>query len=139
MTQPTPFEVVMRPSMDLSQSVKAFFQNYVRFSGRAGKSEFWYAFGLFWLLSTVLKQVSQYSDSSIFSMLSLVVMLATFLPMLSAQVRRLHDTNRSGWWVLLHLVLIIGSIILVIFNIGDSNPEGARFDAKDGSQPATGE
>ena len=53
--------------------------------------------------------------------------LATFIPYLAVTVRRLHDTDRSGWWLLLAFIPIIGGIILLVFMIQDSQPETNRF------------
>ena len=55
-------------------------------------------------------------------------LLATFIPSLALLVRRLHDSNRSGWMVLLSFVPFIGGLVLLVFTLQDSKPEGQRFD-----------
>ncbi len=49
--------------------------------------------------------------------------LAILLPSLGVQVRRLHDTGRSGWWILIALVPFVGGIVLLVFNVLDSGPD----------------
>ena len=78
---------------------------------------------------------TQIADAILFQStgpLSGVFSLATLLPSLSAGVRRLHDVDRSGWWLLLLLVPLIGTIVLVIWCIGQPTVGSNRF----GPQPA---
>lgn len=93
--------------MTFQESIKICFSKYVDFNGRAGRPEFWW-FALFtFLVSLVL---SMFSD-----LLSGVFSLAVLLPSLAVGARRLHDTNRTGWWQLLWLVPLVGWIVLIIF------------------------
>ena len=64
----------------------------------------------------------------LYSLLALVG-LATLLPTLAATVRRLHDTDRSGWWYFISFVPMVGGFILLYFSVLEPNPRGARFDA----------
>lgn len=92
--------------MGLRESVKTCLQQYATFSGRASRSEYWY-----WILfCCLLGFVTGIFDAILFPSvgkgtgsgpLSLLVSLGTLLPSLGVAVRRLHDTNRSGWWILL--------------------------------------
>jgi uncharacterized membrane protein YhaH (DUF805 family) len=93
--------------MDFQTSVKTCFSKYVDFSGRASRPEFWWFFLFCFIASVVLSIISQ-SLSGLFS-------LATLLPSLAVGARRLHETNRSGWWQLLWFVPIIGWIIIIVF------------------------
>ena len=94
-------------------------KNYFNFSGRATRSEFWY-FMLFVLLFgiviTLIEVIMGTYDSGI---LSLIYNLALLFPSLAVSTRRLHDTNRSGWWNLIMLVPIIGIIVLIVFYCQD--------------------
>jgi len=102
--------------MNFQESVKTCFSKYVDFNGRAVRSEYWW-FALFNLIvSIVLTIISPKLLANIYS-------LATLLPALAVGVRRLHDTNRSGWWLLLWLVPVIGWIVLIVFLAQDSVPE----------------
>ena len=99
--------------MGFDDAVKLGFSNYVNFSGRASRSEYWY-----WVLFVVIGQlVSGVIDSWIVGayLLEGIFFLATILPTLSVGVRRLHDLDRSGWWVLLDLIPVVGWIILLIW------------------------
>ena len=99
--------------------------NYFSFNGRASRSEYWW-----WILAqfTILIPLSfldglvfgwEYNDPTWFSNIFLLLVL---LPSLSVQVRRLHDTGRSGWWYFIALVPCVGIIILLVFTIMDGEP-----------------
>ena len=101
--------------MDFGQAIAAGFKNYVNFSGRASRSEFWY-----WVLFIVIVSIAaSLLDLAIFSTsewgpLNSVWALVTLLPAISISVRRLHDIDRTGWWVLLNFT-IIGIILLIVW------------------------
>ena len=101
--------------MNFVEAIKSGFQNYVNFSGRAIRSEYW-----FWTLFAILVSiVTSLLDYLIFpfmdiSPLNSLAGLALFLPGLAMSVRRLHDLDRTGWWMLL-LLTIIGIILLVVW------------------------
>jgi uncharacterized membrane protein YhaH (DUF805 family) len=103
--------------MGFTEAISAGFRNYVNFSGRATRSEFWY-----WVLFAVLASIAAgLIDIALFglegsSAIESLVGLALFLPGLAVSVRRLHDLDRSGWWVLLGLIPLVGVIILIIWN-----------------------
>lgn len=59
--------------------------------------------------------------------LSSLVALAVFLPSLAVLARRLHDTSRSAWWILIGLIPLVGAIILIIFAVQDSTPGSNEF------------
>jgi uncharacterized membrane protein YhaH (DUF805 family) len=93
--------------MTFQESIKVCFSKYAEFSGRATRSEYWWYFLFIVLVSLGLSYISH--------TLSLLFSLATLLPSLAAATRRLHDTNRSGWWQLICLVPLIGAIVLIVF------------------------
>ncbi len=89
-------------------------ERYAGFQGRAQRSEFWW-FALFYLLlSLVIGTISRTSDV-LGGVLNLVVTLSLLVPTIAVQIRRLHDTDRTGWWILLGLIPLIGTIILIVF------------------------
>jgi uncharacterized membrane protein YhaH (DUF805 family) len=102
--------------MTFFEAISSGFRNYVGFSGRASRSEFWY-----WILFTVLVSIVtsiidlEVLSSSSISPFSSIWSLVTFLPSLAMGVRRLHDTDRSGWWWLLSFIPLIGIIVLIVF------------------------
>lgn len=113
--------------MGFMDAVSAVYSNYVNFQGRARRSEYWW-FYLFYIIVAVVFQVIMTTVSESFGgLLYLVFVLGSFLPMLAVSVRRLHDTGKSGWWVLLGLIPILGAIVLIIFYVGDSQPGANKY------------
>jgi len=101
--------------MTFQDSIRTCFSKFADFSGRASRPEYWW-FALF--------LVAVYVVASLISTVAYwVVVLVTFLPSLSAAVRRLHDTGRSGWWLLLNLVPFIGFIIVLVLLAQESKEE----------------
>lgn len=97
--------------MTLTDSISTCFKKYATFDGTASVSEFWWFF-LFQFLLGVVAQMLGYTISTIIS-------LAMLLPGLAVGCRRLHDTDRSGWFQLLWFIPIIGWIVLVVFWVQD--------------------
>ena len=99
--------------MGFGDAVKLGFANYVNFSGRASRSEYWYwyLFGLIGVLATDL------IDNVVIGRLLIapIFVLALILPSFSVAVRRFHDLDRSGWWILLALIPMVGHIIVAIW------------------------
>jgi len=96
-------------------SIAICFQKYVDFSGRAPRAEYWW-FTLFNIIVQVgFAVVVGATQSSILSIISALVSLALLLPSLGVLVRRLHDTDRSGWWCLLPLIPLVGAIIVLVW------------------------
>ncbi|MBJ9353567.1 DUF805 domain-containing protein [Citrobacter koseri] len=123
-----------------------FFRHYVNWRGRTGRKGYW----LFVLINIIIIFVLQILDRIIattflgFSsqevnshggiyILTVLYILATFIPNITLSIRRLHDINKSGWWLLLSLIPIAGSLILLIFACLKSDG-GNRF----GNQPLDG-
>ena len=107
-------------------------KNYVGFSGRSRRSEYW-SFTLFYLVLAIVLSVL---DGIVFGgsvdgkgtpVLSGLFMLAMLLPSIAVGIRRLHDTDRSGWWLLIGLVPLVGFIVLIVFFVQDSKPGDNRF------------
>ncbi len=94
------------------EAVKLFFSNYVNFSARSTRSEYWYVC-LFSLLISIPIAVI---DSAIgVNVLSILWTLATLIPGIAISIRRMHDIGRSGWWLLINLIPIVGAIIFLVF------------------------
>ncbi len=101
--------------MTFQESIKTCFTKYATFDGRASRSEYWWFF-LFLMLGSL-------ATAAIGDKLSLLFSLATIVPSLAAAARRLHDTNRSGWWQLIALIPLAGMIVLIVFLAQESRPE----------------
>jgi uncharacterized membrane protein YhaH (DUF805 family) len=93
--------------MGFGQAISAGFSNYVNFSSRACRSEYWY-----WVLFIVLADIVAGIIDYVLGMqiVSSLFGLVTLLPGIAVSIRRLHDLDRTGWWILLGLIPIIGWI-----------------------------
>ncbi len=100
--------------MDMQQAIKSCFNQYISFSGRASRSEFWY----FFLFGIILSAMAGFIDGgfyhSIWSLESLVS-IVLFLPTIAVGSRRMHDSNRSEYWLLLVFIPVVGLILLFFF------------------------
>ncbi|ANV88799.1 hypothetical protein AWQ22_11560 [Picosynechococcus sp. PCC 7117] len=108
--------------------IKAW-QNYTNFSGRARRKEFWYVFIINLLISLVLGVFQETFLGVIASLVSIIYSLAFILPGIALSIRRLHDTGRSGWWLLIGFVPLIGVIVLIVFFASDSQPGPNQYNA----------
>lgn len=103
-------------------------KKYLEFNGRAHRTEYW----MFVLISFLISIAISIVGSTIkLPWVSVLYSLAVFIPSIAVGVRRLHDTNRSGWWLLLVLIPLIGFIVLIVFLATDS----AAGDNEYGSNP----
>ncbi|MGB2833773.1 MAG: DUF805 domain-containing protein [Methylotenera sp.] len=121
--------------MTFVDSIKTCLAKYADFSGRATRSEFWW-FQLFYILvyiglAIVGGVLSNATNSPSLMIVVLLPILGLLLPMLAANVRRLHDTDRSGWWLLISLVPLVG-LVLIYFLVIAGTPGDNRF----GTPPA---
>ena len=95
------------------------FTKYAQFSGRSRRKEFWLFYLMLMIATVVLTGVDiligTFDSVSGFGLLSGIFTLAIIVPSLAVSVRRLHDTNRTGWWLLLSIIPILGTIVLVVF------------------------
>jgi uncharacterized membrane protein YhaH (DUF805 family) len=106
-----------KASVNLGQAVQSVLSQYVGFSGRARRSEYWW----FFLFNLIIAIAVAIVDAAIGStILGILVTLALLLPGIAVTIRRLHDTGRSGWWILIALVPLIGAIVLIVFACQDS-------------------
>lgn len=132
--------------MGFLEAYKSFWKNYVNFSGRSSRSAYWYVvlwnaiiisilyilILVFTVFTAATSSVSDATGDFTFIMTSgstlLILLLlflyelATFIPLLALTIRRLHDSNKSGWFVLLSLIPFVGSIIMIIFMCMPSEP-----------------
>ena len=94
--------------MDFLTAIKTVLSRYVEFDGRSRRSEYWW-----WALMMFV--------CGFIPIVNFVVALGGFIPSMAVCVRRLHDTGRSGWWLLLVLVPLV-NLVLIYFYIQDSQP-----------------
>ena len=114
------------------QAVKSCFNQYCGFKGRASRAEFWW-FTLFtaivgFVLGFVDGLLFTSTENAFFALLGFsgLFRLGVFLPALAVTARRLHDTDKSGWWMLLYLT-IIGGIVVFIFTLLRGNEGSNKY------------
>jgi uncharacterized membrane protein YhaH (DUF805 family) len=121
----------MNPNMTPIDWAKRPLQKYADFSGRAPRAEYWW-FYLFVMLgyvaaSIIDSMVGLGGTVSPYGILTMLFGLAMLVPSLAAGARRLHDIGRSGWWLLIVLVPIIGIIVLIVFLVTPSEPGDNQY------------
>jgi uncharacterized membrane protein YhaH (DUF805 family) len=101
-------------------------QKYAGFLGRARRSEYWF-FVLFTvvvgIVASIVDAILGTRSGSGAGLIQALAQLALLLPGIAVGVRRLHDTSRSGWWLLLGLIPVVGAIVLIVFFVQDSHGE----------------
>ena len=119
--------------MTFSDAIRSGFDHYFKFDGRASRSEFWW-----WVLFAILVSIAANIVDAIIGaqIFSFLVALGLFLPGLSMAIRRLHDTGRSGWWILIGLIPLIGFIVLLIFYLEQGNPAPNEYGPPPPGSPA---
>ena len=99
-------------------------KKYVVFEGRARRKEYWY----FALISFIISLILSLIDWAIgINVLATIYGLAVLLPSIAVGVRRLHDTGRTGWWLFIGLIPLVGAIILLVFFFTDSQPGENKY------------
>jgi uncharacterized membrane protein YhaH (DUF805 family) len=113
--------------MSFGEAIQSGFQNYVNFNGRSSRSAFWY-----WVLFAIIVGiVTAGIDYALgISLINPLAQLALLLPGIAISVRRLHDIDRSGWWLLLAFIPLIGAIILIVWYCLAGTPGNNRFGAE---------
>jgi uncharacterized membrane protein YhaH (DUF805 family) len=102
------------------EAVRSGFDHYVKFDGRASRPAYWW-----WFLFAILVGIGANIIDAIigsFGVVSGLAALALLLPNLSVAIRRLHDINRSGWWILIFIVPIVGFILWLVWFLREGDP-----------------
>ena len=139
--------------MNMMTAVETVYSKYATFSGRARRAELWW----FVLFSFIVNLVLSFIDSALFGtvvesgslsggdfsyqsqtdtpILSGIFGLASLIPSIAVGVRRLHDINKSGWWILISLIPVVGFIIMIVWYATGGDKGANRFgpDPIDGS------
>lgn len=102
-------------------------KKYAVFNGRARRAEYW----MFFLFNLIIAFVLGFVEGLVGGpgVIGLLYSLAVLIPGIAVSARRLHDTDRSGWWLLIAFVPLIGVIVLLVFMIQDSQSGQNRYGA----------
>lgn len=124
--------------MNFSTALRSFWSNYKNFKGRARRSEYWFI-QLFLVITNLVVagidfvllgfDVDRFIANGGGGIVGLIYILVTIVPAIAVLVRRLHDTNRSGWWALIGLIPLAGAIVLLVFTVEDSTKGDNRYGA----------
>jgi uncharacterized membrane protein YhaH (DUF805 family) len=120
-------------TMGFGKAIATCLRKYAVFSGRASRSEYWFFVLFETLLFAILIILDIVAFRGFMNVLLTLALLILFLPRLAVLVRRLHDTDKSGWWMLIPLVPVIGSIWLIVILCRRGTDGANRF----GMGPAT--
>lgn len=101
--------------MNFGQSITVCMRKTFDYSGRASRSEFWW----FMLFNTIVSLFA----GEIGLTFSLVVAVVLLFPCSAVSFRRLHDVGRSGWWLLISLIPVIGALVLLFWNVQPSEQQ----------------
>lgn len=118
--------------MTFTDAIRTCFSKYADFSGRARRSEYWW-FSLFLFLVVLPFEILNADGQSVgLAAIHGLIGLALILPSLAVGARRLHDVGRSGWWLLIGLIPLVGFLVLLFWNVraGDIGPNAYGPDPK---------
>ncbi|WP_340123238.1 DUF805 domain-containing protein [Methylobacter svalbardensis] len=117
-------------------------KKYAVFDGRARRKEYWFFFLFNIIISMILSAVDgltgSFNPETGVGLLGGIYTIAVLIPSIAVSVRRLHDTGRSGWWLLIGLIPLIGTIICFVFMVQDSESSENEYGSNpkgDGIEP----
>jgi len=120
--------------MSFGEAISDGFSKYATFSGRSSRSAYWW-----WTLFYVLIIIGASILDAVIKapVVTSLAWLAFIIPNIAVLVRRLHDTDHSGWWVLIGLIPLVGAIVLIVFACTDSGSPNKYGDGPDGGGQMT--
>lgn len=123
--------------MNMQQSVRSVLSKYATFEGRAPRSEYWWWVLFFFILSALARFIDAILIAPMLGFdafaenagqpLGVLIGLALLLPSIAVSCRRLHDIGRSGWWLLIGLVPLIGGLVLLYWYVQPSDPQSNEY------------
>ena len=111
--------------MNFFDAIKSCLSGYFDFSGRSSRSEYWW-FLLFVMIVNIVVSILANTNAAI-GTVAVLVYLGLLIPMVAVQVRRLHDIDRSGWWILISFVPLVGAILLLVWHCSKGTHGDNRF------------
>ena len=115
---------------DLVSATKTVLNNYAKFEGRSGRPEYWWFILAYFVASLVLAFVG--GIIGVGELLANILGLALLIPSLAVAVRRFHDIGKSGWWILIGLIPVLGWIAFIYFA---AQPSAGPNEHGEGPQP----
>ena len=112
------------------EAYNKFLRNYTNFNGRSTRADYWWVVLANFCIGFVLGLIGGLMGDSgvkLMTTVAYIYEIAVLIPGLAICVRRLHDINKSGWWILISLVPLVGGIILLVFMLMDSVNEGNQY------------
>jgi len=103
----------MEDALDYYKEV--VFERYADFNGRSRRAEFWYFYMVHMLIIIGMAMIGPRINIGFYIVGIAVYTVLTVIPTLAVTIRRLHDTEKSGWWYFISFIPIVGSIILIVF------------------------
>ncbi len=120
--------------MGFGEAVGSVLGNYATFSGRARRSEFWWWWLALILVGAAFAAVGAAFGSGFFGDITRIGYglfgLLTLIPTLAVSIRRLHDISKSGWWVLIALIPVVGGLILFVLHVLPSTQGSNAYGAQ---------
>lgn len=111
--------------LTFGEAVKlALTTNYCNFNGRSSRSEFWWYYLFTFILSAI---INLFTSDTTATAGSGIIGLILLLPGLGLAVRRMHDIDKSGWWVLINFIPLVGFIIFLVWAAKDSQPTPNQY------------
>ncbi len=117
---------------NFGSSIGICFSKYATFSGRAPRAEFWWFYLFQIIVNVALSAIEAATGTGAFSAISGLFSLAILLPNIAVSARRLHDIDRSGWWMLLAFLPVIGWIVLIVWDCTKGTRGPNRFGPENG-------
>lgn len=116
--------------MSFMEAVKACYSKFATFSGRASRSEYWWFFLFYVIVYIGLTTIAAALGSEIFGLTAFAFVIASLIPSLAVGARRLHDIDKSGWWLLLSIIPIVCLVLIYFFAL-----KGTDGDNQYGADP----
>lgn len=123
--------------MDFKKAINVCLKDkYVQFTGRASRAEFWWFFLFTFIINAIVSALmGAFAGIKVLKVIMyiiyIIVTLALLLPSLGVLFRRLHDSGKSGWWIFINLIPVVGQIILLVFTVR----QGEEAENKYGPKP----
>lgn len=113
--------------MGFADALKSFFSRYTDFKGRSSRSEYWWPQLAFFLVGIVIGVLTAVVGETVGNILLGIFYLVILIPGIAISIRRLHDLDKSGWWLLIALIPLIGALVLLFFFVQRGTVGGNRF------------